>query len=195
MKVTDIPFDPLTAIRSESEQAGQARSEGLHLSTIYADIEAQWLKRQPLDEKDRANYFAGGYLWEHAFSLALRQSLLTPDIQRPPELWLDGIIGSPDLIDYQAWRPWDTKFTWKSARKLDSLEKWFWPWLCQQKGYIRMMQEMAPCDSAELYVFFVNGDYAPPIPQTRHLLLEFGQEEIDENWQMVTRHARNRGWL
>lgn len=195
MIVTELPFNPLTAIRTESEQQGQARSAGLHLSTVYADIEAQWLKREPLEEKDRAAYMSGGFLWEHAFSRAFGQAISGLDIGRPPELYLDGIIGSPDLIDYRQWRVLDTKFTWKSARKLDHMERYFWPWLCQMKSYLKMMQTMGTCDTAELYIFFVNGDYAPPIPSARHLVLEFDQQEIDENWQLVIRHARGRGWL
>lgn len=195
MLVTELEFDPLPTIQSEADQAGLTRTPGLHLSRIYGDIEQQWLKRQPLDDRDRAAYMAGGFLWEHAFSKAFSQSLITSAVTRPPELYLDGIIGSPDLINYDRWCPWDTKFTWKSARKLDSMERHFWPWLVQQKGYIRMMQEMGACRDAELFIFFVNGDYAPPIPQVRHLLLEFEQVEIDENWEMVTRHARYRGWL
>jgi hypothetical protein len=195
MLVTELPFDPLAAIRSESEQQGQQRSPGLHLSTIYSDIEAQWLKREPIDEKERAAYMSGGFLWEHAFSRAFGQSILSLDVARPPELYLDGIIGSPDLIDYKLWRVLDTKFTWKSARKLEHMERYFWPWLCQMKSYLKMMQTMAACDTAELYVFFVNGDYAPPKPRARHLELKFDQQEIDENWEMVVRHALNRRWL
>jgi hypothetical protein len=198
--VTELPFNPLQEIQSEADQQGLARSCGLHLSTIYQDIEGQWLKRQPLDDKDRAAYMSGGFLWEHAFSRAFAQSLITPSVSRPPELYLDGITGSPDLIDYtprgsSQWRVWDTKFTWKSSRKLEHMERYFWPWLVQMKGYLKMMQSMAEAREAELYIFFVNGNYAPPIPQTRHLLLEFGQEEIEENWRMVTRHAKLKGWL
>ncbi len=196
MIVTDIPFDPLQAIRSESEQSGQTRTPGLHLSTIYADIEAQWLKREPLEERDRAAYMSGGFLWEHAFGQAFGRSISGLDISRPPELYLDGVIGSPDLIDYKRWRVLDTKFTWKSARKLDHMERYFWPWLCQMKAYLKMMQTLqAGANTAELYIFFVNGDYAPPIPSTRHLELEFDQQEIEENWAMVMKHARGRGWL
>lgn len=195
MKVTELPFEPLSGIHSESEQAGQQRSPGLHLSTVYADIEAQWVKRQPLDERDLAHYRAGGFLWEHAFSLAMRQALIGKSVSRPPEFELDGIVGSPDLVDYKNWAVWDTKFTWKSAAKLDRMERYFWPWITQMKGYLKMMQQLGPCCHAELYVFFVNGDYRPPVPSTRRLLLEFDQQEIDENWQMIVRHARNRGWL
>lgn len=195
MIVTEIPFDALASIRSESEQMGMPRSPGLHLSTIYADIEAQWLKRQELDERDRANYMSGGFLWEHAFSRAFGQSVLGMHVERPPELYLDGIIGSPDLIDFKRWRVLDTKFTWKSARKLDHMERYFWPWLCQMKAYLKMMSGMQACNVAELYIFFVNGDYAPPVPKTRHLVLEFDEQEIEENWEMVIRHAKGRGWL
>jgi hypothetical protein len=195
MIVTELPFNPLDTIRSESEHQGQARTPGLHLSTIYADIEAQWLKREPLEEKDRAAYMSGGFLWEHAFSQAFGRSILQLGVSRPPELFLDGIIGSPDLIDYVNWRVLDTKFTWKSARKLEHMERYFWPWLCQMKSYLKMMQTMGACDTAELYIFFVNGDYAPPRPAARRLELKFDQQEIEENWAMVLRYARGKGWL
>jgi hypothetical protein len=193
--VTDLPVDALAVLRSEAEQQGIARSPGLHLSDIYRDIEAIWEKRVELDEKERANYFAGGFLWEHAFSQGLARALTGENVVRPPELYLDGVIGSPDLIDFAGWFPIDTKFTWRSERKLAAIERWFWPWTVQACGYIRMMQRYGPCHASEMYVFFANGDYAPPRPSLRHLRLEFGQEEIEEKWEMCIKHARTRGWL
>lgn len=198
MIVTELPFDAATAMKSEAEQLDLARSPGLHLSTIYNDIQQEWERRQPMDERDLARYRAGGFLWEHAFSRAFSQALTSDGVTRPAELWCDGVIGSPDLI---AWNRggviYDTKFTWKSAGKLNAMERHFWPWLVQAKGYLKMAREMRLTrgTATELYVFFVNGDYAPPIPQIRRLGLEFSPAEIEENWAMIQKRAKMRGWL
>jgi hypothetical protein len=118
-------------------------------------------------------------------------SNLTERYIRPGECYVEGITGSPDLLDLEDMTVVDTKFTWKSSRKLDNLEKYFWSWTVQLKGYCRMVGSR----TAELWVFCVNGDYKPPVPCIKRLRIEFSQQEIDENWDMIKNHARRRGWL
>lgn len=168
------------------------RSDGLHLSQIYNDIEATLAPREEMEESQLSNYRAGGFLWERLFSSAMADSIRGGDIVRPGEFAVDGIAGSPDNLRIDPWRVIETKCTWRSVQKFDDhMEKFMWTWLVQMKGYCRMVGAL----QAELYCFFINGDYRGSGPLPRGLLLSWSQLEIDENWRMITGHARNRGWL
>lgn len=200
MHVTELEFDPKLIlgpadqlVRDGMDANLGPRSPGLHLSQVYYDIEetVDGPRDSNMSEKELAVYRAGGFLWEHAFNLALTQSLVTDDCIRPGEFKCDGIIGSPDLIEQSTWTVIDTKMTWKSSNKLDNLEKNFWSWLIQLKGYCRMVDSL----QARLIVFCVNGNYAPPRPTCRCLNLTFTCREIQDNWVMITGHARKRGWI
>lgn len=202
MIVTDITatsFPPARIVGPADYGASQGtltpRSSGLHVSQIYRDLErtimAQKKERRDLTQDELSWYAAGGYLWEHVFSVAMADSFRNAEIVRPGEFMVDGIIGSPDNWDIRTGRVVETKATWLSSRKLDSLEKHFWVWLVQMQGYCRLLDTT----EAELYVFFVNGNYAPPMPIGRALTLSWTRAEIDENWEMLKRHARKRKWL
>jgi hypothetical protein len=119
------------------------------------------------------------------------RSLQSDRYVRPGEFTKDGITGSPDLIDLQEWAVVDSKCTWRSSRKLERLEKYFWTWLVQLKGYCAMVGTQ----DAYLWIFFVNGNWKPPAPEIRAIHLKFSQHEINENWSMIKNHARKRGWM
>jgi hypothetical protein len=85
----------------------------------------------------------------------------------------------------------ELKFRWMASWKFDQLEKYFWLEVTQVKGYCHMTGST----EAELWVFFVNGDYRPPRPTVRGVLLEFTEQELLESWQVILNHARRRGWL
>jgi hypothetical protein len=183
-------------ISGTPDESGLGRSQGtLHLSTIYRDMEETAIKGKvasgDVTEEELAWYGAGGYLWEHVFSQAHHAAVERGDLVRPGEWECDGIVGSPDGLDVVNWRVVELKFRWMSSNKFDALEKWFWLELVQVKGYCKMVSTL----EAELWVFFVNGDYRPPRPTVRGVLLEFNQQEIDESWAMITQHAKRRGWL
>lgn len=192
MHVTELDNSPYPdCIASVPSETGEPRSVGtLHLSTIYRDMEEQALlrKKPTMDEKELAWYGAGGYLWEHAFSLAHREAVLRGDLVRPGEWELDGIVGSPDGIDIPNWRVVETKFRWMSSAKFDRLEEHFWLELVQVRGYCKMVHSQ----ECALWVFFCNGDWRPPRPIVRGKLLTFNQQEIDESWQMIVSHAKRR---
>lgn len=175
-------------------ESGSGRSQGtLHLSTVYRDMEEQALlaRKNDMDEDELAWYGAGGYLWEHAFSAAHAEAIRQHLLVRPDEWECDGIVGSPDLLDIVAWRIVELKFRWMSSNKFDHLEKFFWLELIQVKGYCKMVGTR----EAELWVFFCNGDYRPPRPNVRGVLLTFSEQEIEESWQVITNHAKRRGML
>jgi len=185
--------DAITGTPTESHAT---RSQGtLHLSTIYRDLEEEALLRRKSDftSEELAWYAAGGFIWERAFSMAFRDSVVNggQDLVRPDEFELDGIVGSPDVIRVSDWTLIELKARWMSARKLDQLEKYFWVELLQVRGYLKMIG----ATNCELWIWFVCGDWRPPVPCVRGLALDFSQQEIDEAWGVVLAHARRKGWL
>jgi hypothetical protein len=198
MKTELIKFEASQIIGPVSEHRPDPRSAGLHLSQIYQDIQ------QTLDPSDNSltqeeleAYRAGGFIWEHVFSLGFAQSLINGTLVRPGEWMCEEIIGTPDLVrvdESGMMTVIDTKFTWKSAAKFDkygSIEEHFWTWIVQVACYCRMMHT----NVAELYVFFVNGDYRPPRPCIKAMRLEFSDVELAEYWNLIKTHARRKGWL
>jgi hypothetical protein len=197
MQVTELEPDVMgypECITGTPTETNGERSQGtLHLSTIYRDMETVALqqRRNEVTKDELAFYAAGGYLWERVFSMAHREAVQCRDLVRPNEWELDGIVGSPDAIRVPEWRLVELKFRWASSNKFDNLEKHFWLELLQIKGYLKMIG----ATEAELWVFFCNGDWRPPRPCVRGVMLEFDQQEIDEAWAMIKNHAERRGWL
>lgn len=116
--------------------------------------------------------------------------MMRGEIVRPGEFIKDGVIGSPDLVNLQTNRVIETKATWRSSQKFERLEKFFWAWLVQMKGYCKFWDTR----EVELYVYFINGDYRGSGPQPVARLFTFSQMEIDGNWEMLLKHADKRGW-
>lgn len=189
MIITDLQFDPLKL----ATIAGNERSPGLHVSDIYQDLASILQKNEPMEYEELAHYRAGGFIWERVMAAALNISMV--DVFHPGEFQCDGIIGSPDALRVMGTGGWhlvETKCTWKSVRKFDDhLEKFFWVWLVQMKAYCHMLE----IDTAELYAFFVNGDYRGSGPCSRARQFEFSKIELLENWNMLTQHAKRKGWL
>lgn len=194
MIVTDISSetDYPSCLRSQADEEGLTRSGGLHLTPIIRDIE-RTIKPQEdwVSQEELAFFGAGGFMWERVYSIAHRDSVESGDLVRPGEFTLDGVTGSPDLIRVSDWTLIETKCTWRGLRKWGSLEKNFWSWLTQVKSYALMVGT----NVAEIHVFFVAGDWRPPIPCVRSIRLEFTDRELQENWSMILGHAKNRGWL
>jgi len=196
MPVIITPFEPVPGyperLQSQADSEGLTRSPGLHLSTIYRDIERaikpkdEWCTQEELEM-----FGAVGFMWERVYSMAHRDAVENGDLIRPGEFQLDGVIGSPDFIHVPSWTLVETKACFRSARKFDSLEKNFWTWLCQVKSYSLMIGT----NVAEIHCFFVCGDWKPPTPCVRSVRLEFTDRELQENWDMIIRHARGRNWI
>lgn len=198
MIVTDITdqLDPPypDRFKSEADELGLARSGGLHLTPIIRDIEHTMKPRDEWCTEDELAFFgAGGFLWERVFGEAHRDSVVSGDLVRPGEWSLDGITGSPDLIRQSDWCLIETKCTWKGLRQWEplTLERNFWLWVAQVKSYAKMIGT----NTAEIHVFFVAGNWRPPVPTVRSLRLKFSDQELDNNWKMIVNHAKNRGWL
>jgi hypothetical protein len=179
-------------LQSQADAEGLTRSPGLHLSTIIRAIE-QTIR--PKDEwctqEELAFFGAGGFMWERVFSMAHRDAVETGDLVRPGEFDLDGVAGSPDMIRISDWTLIETKATWRGLRKWESLEKNFWSWLVQTKGYCKMIGS----NVCEIHCFFVAGDWRPPAPCVKSIRIEYTDRELEENWSMITKFAESRGWL
>jgi len=195
--VTDITADTSypDCLRSQADEEGLTRSEGLHLTTVIRDIEETIKPRDLWCTDEELSFFAaGGFMWERVYSEAMRDSLLGDEsLVRPGEVTLDGITGSPDLLRISDAEVTliETKCTWRGLRQWEALEKNFWSWLCQVKSYCFMVGT----DVAEIHVFFIAGNWRPPVPCVRAVRLEFRKHELVENWRMIVRHATSRGWL
>jgi hypothetical protein len=95
---------------------------------------------------------------------------------------VDGIIGSPDVYDQEERRVGEIKATWTSAKRpIEEKRAYFW----QVMAYCYMLDTRL----AWLDVFYVNGNYSPPVPQARHYDLEFAWAEIKDNWAMLLRNV------
>jgi hypothetical protein len=173
-----------------------------HVSNIIRDIENAVLKpgqRKPYDqlskeEKRRMGaYTSVGWAWEEVIRAAILASGFGPyaDTERyitPGELHLDGIYGTPDWIDTVDYCVEEFKATYRSSRR--PLDPDFWHWLVQIKAYCRLLQTTW----ARLRVFYVNGNYRDSGPQYKAYRLSFTALEIDDNWRMLSGHAKSKGW-
>lgn len=191
------------------------RSPGLHLSSILRDLafktgvlDAKYNTPDNTDDLSSTTMMVG-LAWEDF--LAAHQH---PEITyHPGELKLDGIAMSPDGIsiaddeDYAEWLRVDVdsyilhefKATRKSSRdfkrKLEIRDKKTLLWLWQIAAYRHALNRIAPkqaCLSAKLHVMFMNGDYSRDgdggMPQYRIYILDFSEQDLANNWEMVISH-------
>lgn len=195
LQVTEIFPEPSfpDCLRSQAEEMGLERSPGLHLTPIIYDIEHTIKSQDEWCTEDELSAFGSvGFLWERIFEMAHREAFIRGDMVRPGEFTLDGITGSPDLVKFSpGYRLIETKATWKSAKKFDDLTKNFWKWLAQTKAYCHMIG----ATECEIHCLFICGDWYPPIPKYRSVLIRYGQDELRSNWRMITGHAKEKGWL
>ncbi len=100
---------------------------------------------------------------------------------QPGELFLDGMIGTPDLLDVDDYAIEEIKLTWLSSRHETDSKK-LWKYWVQLKAYCHMIETRL----GRLHVCYVNGDYrAERGPTYRKWEVEFTGEELHENWRML----------
>jgi hypothetical protein len=135
-------------------------------------------------------YVTLGWAWELIIRPALRDVYFAGDerFTKVEPVLLDGIYGSPDGFDCEDYALEEFKATWRSSRR-DIVED-FWSWHVQIKAYCHMLG----CSTVRLRVFFVNGDYRESGPQIKMWQMSFTEEELQENWDMLTAHSRSKGW-
>jgi hypothetical protein len=191
---TEIQDDDLIA---QIGQSSGSRTRGvLHLSDIYKSLN-QTLDPKRFDASKPMSlpHLEVGLLFESMLEEALARKYGTV---RPGEVVSDeGVWMSPDGVNPEAEAVEEFKATFMSSRDgiLDvfgiphvKFQHWFW----QIKAYCRALGVR----KAILTVFFICGDYTRPFtPQMKRYAMEFSDAEIEENWQLLMRHAREAGLL
>ena len=171
---------------------GHKRSPGLHLTDIIRDIAATaGLGKDSAEQDDLEWYASGGWLWERCWDLAHADAITTGTIINPGEFSCDGVVGTPDRLDTESWELWELKCRWMAAWKFQQLEKYFFLEIMQCKSYCHMVGATV----CNLCVFFIAGDWRPPVPKCECVKLEFTERELTENWNQVISHSRKKGWL
>jgi len=200
MKLTAI--DPnLDLAKSYS---GVERAKGVHMSDLYNSFyERKEPKRYAKRTGDKPlELFELGMALEEMLEERL---ILAEGSQRPePLITGEGIHYSPDLIimnHVDPFRLGEIKLTfmstkgavWKIGQTTPGLDPKFDKYFTQMKCYCKHLGTRF----ARLYVFFVN-EAAPWGNQKGALRcwdIEFTQHEIDEEWDIIWRHAKSEGLL
>jgi hypothetical protein len=179
------------------------RSPGIHVSSIIRNIAIE-NKLLDVEEMNELSLIASteitdpialariglGIGWERYYIPEVLSRYHNVD-DHPPEICHDGIFMSRDgesvsvIITVEGPR-WVTvihevKCTYKSTRTVGNLDTQ-WMWLAQIKAYCIARGTRF----AVLHVLFVCGDYKYPIrPVSRAWQLEFSQEELNSNWDLL----------
>lgn len=193
MIITPLPETPLVM------PPGDVRSPGVHASSIIRCIaveqgilKPEWCEELSLsDARSITDTVAVlrirmGLAWE-------RHYLPTVEgiIYQPGEILVDGIYMTPDgeslsVVHVLPTKPWakvlhECKLTYKSMNTVGNLYS-EWMWLAQCLAYCKGSETRF----AQMHVLFVCGDYTYPIkPRLRIWVIEFSQEEIDMNWNLL----------
>lgn len=130
-----------------------------------------------------------GFVWERALEWFFKLALAAQrDVVRPPEQELEGVFGHPDGIDLADGTLEEYKLSWvsmKNATSAAAFAKKFPRWMMQAMGYLKMVGGT----KVRFWVYWVSGDYSFKPghgPQCRVYEVSFDQDEIDDNWAMVT---------
>lgn len=181
-------FDGTQLIAGYLEERTPPRSPGIHVSDIIADIVRMvpsLAKTLDMEEETRNNMWALGLIWEDS----IQKYTGWPQVQKE----VDGIVATCDqLVPVTPKGPCvdECKLTWKTSRGVLEGKPYHdirdsWRWMTQAKSYCHVWNVRV----ARFWVCHVNGNYAPPQPQLIRYDLEFSDQEIAENWFMMTQHA------
>lgn len=192
MRITPIEDIDILAMIGSADRA--QRAPGAHVKAIIDDMMATIGKKRKAagwDESGALDVAAQiGYVWEEIFTIATHRLATRGDFfLRAQPLTLDGIIGTPDLIRASDGMLVELKARWRSLRSWDALEENYLDVIWQIQAYCKMSGRT----EAELYMAFVNGDYAGSGPQIRGCKFTFTPRELDDVWRSIKRHARDRG--
>ena len=179
---------------------------GIHGRKRKANISQAMIESSSPDVNPhpKYNYFEMGFVWETLIELIMklrqgaryRQGVLRQLSVRRQGIWM-----TPDGFDTSAWRLQETKATWKSMNKVyqghgidnpgdlvGALESNFWSWTIQLMAYSRALG----CTEADLFVFWVNGDYGDfdRVPIPKWYRISFSEKELEENWNLVITNTR-----
>lgn len=192
------------------------RSEGVHLSGIIRCIamETGILTQEQAEELSLVDVrhimdpvallrISMGLAWEEFYIGKVLS--LEGVTKHPGEMLVDGVYMTPDgesldviitqrtsrgVTKSKGKRIHEIKCTYKSTNTVGETEEDLhkqWLWMSQLKGYCRAAKTLY----AKLHVLFVCGDYKFPIsPQLKVYEIEFSEQELEENWQLMV-EAKN----
>lgn len=197
-----------------AQNFGAPRPGGVHMSDLYNDY---YKKIQPKRYKGWSGTQRPVDLWEAGmvFEDMLEEGLtrriigaqekqtglLGEGSGRPEPMQTDeGIWFSPDLLIFNhVTRTGEIKLTfmstkgapWELGAVYTGFDAKFDKYFTQMKCYCKHLGTRY----ARLYAFFVRGDYKGPNPVLRAWDIEFTQHELDEEWDLMWRHAKSAGLL
>jgi hypothetical protein len=206
-----ITSTPLTFDIRRPDLAGPARSAGMHVSDLlhYMGVRMGHLKESdPQDtiqgHKDALEaYQAGtdghsplllkialGLAWEDWYMPQAKAYSNAVFEYHPGELWLDGVSGSPDALEYAGGRVvvHECKLTWDHGSTAVESK---WLWLSQIRAYCHMLERTSGYTAldARLHVLNVNGFMAAASrrakagqPYGTTYRLEFTPDELTRTW-------------
>lgn len=170
--------------RIQIEDIGAAgRSKGIHCSEII-----KWILRRMDPERFKGgpidpNQSIQGFIWEEilstGFASLMRKQTLVQQLELSETLAGRTVYFTLDGLDHGKWKVHEYKATRMSAGR-PILDHRFWHWFVQMKAYCRVAQSR----EAELWAFFVNGDYKNG-PLMKRWEIEFSKGEIVEAWIML----------
>ncbi len=187
-------------IRCIATEAGILKPEWveeLSLIEVKGSSQAWWDR---LDEVAKIR-ISLGLAWEEFYI-----PTLTHVVDHPGEMQTDGIFMTHDGesldvvltergVQQQILAVHEVKCTFKSMNQIAGVEFDYaagsysydlsgqWMWLSQMKSYCRGLHTLR----AYLHVLFLCGDYSFPIsPRLLCFQVDFTQDEIDDNWSLLT---------
>lgn len=183
MTYEDLPF-PCSGsglVRSSYSDTGL-----LHMTNVIHSIERH-IGREYKGEGFQDFGMTGemGFMWEDALTLVMADRMR--EVQRPEEVVRDGIVCSPDGVGPDPLHLVhlvleEYKLTWKSNRNLPT-EVWYW--MTQCKGYCYVLG----LDTAIMRIGYIMGNYKGSGPLYREARITFTEQELRDNWNMITSHA------
>lgn len=203
MRVTEIPFEIFLP------SSKMPRSPGVHVSGIIrcmatesGILKNEWAEElslldiQTITDPVAVLRISIGLAWEQYYI----PSILGPAmgvIDHPGEMYVDGIYMTQDgesidvlVIDKEVYKPiiHEVKATYKSIRTVGDLSSQ-WMWMAQCKAYCKG----SGTNICMMHILFLCGDYKYPIkPVLKIFKIEFTDEEIEENWDILTTYMRSK---
>ena len=175
MKITEIDEEMPTLGSSNF-----TRSPGIHLSDVLRSLN-KTLNRTKTSDWDMDPTRAVGLLWEEVLNRAFADSLG----ERCGEICKDGVIMTPDGFHVEDWELEEAKATWRSMNR-ELTDPSFWDWFAQMKAYCYATGTQV----ARLRVLWVAGDYRGSGPKYQRYRVEFTENELNDNWQMLMNHKK-----
>lgn len=163
------------------------RSSGTHVSHVIHDLCIRTGVYEERVDAPPHNKLILGTLLEYALRSSYEQSNPGRYVV-PGELELDGLYGTPDLLDTHDGAIHEIKMSWLSERHAENPDPRsnpkLWKFWVQLMAYLRMLG----LDLGRLEIAFVRGDYKSEDAGYRKWECRFSRRELAENWTMLCRH-------